>query len=125
MDVFITIKRNNSLTIFNYTFYLQVTKYEASWIGSLMPLAALVGGLIGGSLLEALGRKTTILLTSIPFMCSGLLVTFAQDVNMIYAGRAITGFCIGIVSLSLPVRNNIEYVIYKVEMHNRNSLLNA
>ena len=69
-----------------------------------MPLAALVGGLIGGSLLEALGRKTTILMTSIPFMCSGLLVTFAQDVNMIYAGRAITGFCIGVVSLSLPVR---------------------
>ena len=117
MDVFIlTIKRNNSLKIFNYTFYLQVTKYEASWIGSLMPLAALVGGLIGGSLLEALGRKTTILLTSIPFMCSGLLVTFAQDVNMIYAGRAITGFCIGIVSLSLPVRNDIAYVMYTVEM---------
>lgn len=30
-------------------------------------------------------------------------MTFAQDVGMIYAGRAITGFCIGIISLSLPV----------------------
>jgi len=30
-------------------------------------------------------------------------VSFAKDVNMIYAGRAITGFCIGIISLSLPV----------------------
>ena len=76
-----------------------------------MPLAALLGGLIGGSLLEALGRKTTILMTSIPFMCSGLLVTFAQDVNMIYAGRAITGFCIGIVSLSLPVRIYITFIM--------------
>ena len=31
------------------------------------------------------------------------MVTFAQDVYLIYAGRAITGFCIGIISLSLPV----------------------
>ena len=79
-----------------------------------MPLAALLGGLIGGSLLEALGRKTTILMTSIPFMCSGLLVTFAQDVNMIYAGRAITGFCIGVVSLSLPVRMYIASIMISV-----------
>ena len=68
-----------------------------------MPLAALAGGLVGGSFLEVLGRKTTILMTSIPFMGAGLLVTYAQDVNMIYVGRAISGFCIGIVSLSLPV----------------------
>ena len=39
----------------------------------------------------------------IPFMTAGLLVTFAQNVYTIYAGRVITGFCIGIVSLSLPV----------------------
>ena len=36
-------------------------------------------------------------------MTAGLLVTFAQNVYTIYAGRVITGFCIGIVSLSLPV----------------------
>ena len=40
---------------------------------------------------------------AIPFMTAGLLVTFAQNVYAIYAGRVITGFCIGIVSLSLPV----------------------
>ena len=82
---------------------LQVSSYEASWIGSLMPLAGLVGSLMGGPLLEALGRKTTILLTAVPFVVAGLLVTFAQDVYMIYAGRSLTGFCIGIVSLSMPV----------------------
>jgi len=81
----------------------KVSEFEASWIGSLMPLAGLVGSIIGGPLLEALGRKTTILLTAIPFVVAGLLVTFAQDVYMIYAGRSLTGFCIGIVSLSMPV----------------------
>ena len=37
------------------------------------------------------------------FPIAGLMVTFAKDVYLIYAGRAITGFCIGIISLSLPV----------------------
>ena len=35
----------------------------ASWIGSILPLAALVGGVAGGPLLEAFGRKITILAT--------------------------------------------------------------
>ena len=83
--------------------YIEVSKYQVSWIGSLMPFAALAGGLMGGSLLEFLGRKTTILCTAVPFIGAGLLVTYAQDVTLIYAGRTITGFCIGIVSLSLPV----------------------
>jgi len=41
---------------------------QASWIGSLLPLGALVGGIAGGSLVEILGRKTTILATSVPFI---------------------------------------------------------
>ena len=36
---------------------LKVSDSEASWIGSLMPLAALVGGLLGGLALHRLGRK--------------------------------------------------------------------
>ena len=36
---------------------LKVSDSDASWIGSLMPLAALVGGLLGGLALHRLGRK--------------------------------------------------------------------
>ena len=82
---------------------LQISAHEASWIGSLMPLAALAGGFVGGTLLEAFGRKTTILITAIPLLVAGLLVTFAQDVYTVYAGRGITGFSIGILSLATPV----------------------
>lgn len=41
---------------------------QGSWIGSLMPLAALIGGMAGGPLIESIGRKTTILATGIPFI---------------------------------------------------------
>ena len=37
----------------------------------MLPLAALVGGFVGGPLLEVLGRKTTIMTTAIPFMGAG------------------------------------------------------
>jgi facilitated trehalose transporter len=80
-----------------------VSEQAASWIGSLMPLAALVGGLVGGPLLESVGRKRTILLTAFPFMLASLLVAHATAVLALYVGRAVTGFCIGVISLSLPV----------------------
>ena len=37
----------------------------------MLPLTALLGGIIGGPLLEILGRKTTIMSTAIPFMGAG------------------------------------------------------
>ncbi len=54
-----------------------MTEQAASWIGSLMPMAALAGGVTGGPLLEAIGRKRTILATSIPFILASLIVTYA------------------------------------------------
>nr|CAD7580541.1 unnamed protein product [Timema californicum] len=74
-----------------------------SWIGSLMPLAALIGGICGGPLIEIVGRRTTILGTAIPFILSWLLIALANGVPMIYAGRTVAGFCVGIASLCLPV----------------------
>ncbi|VVC32843.1 Hypothetical protein CINCED_3A000285 [Cinara cedri] len=82
---------------------LSVSEEEGSWIGSLMPLAALIGGMAGGPLIESIGRKTTILATGIPFIISFVLIAMAVNVQMVMAGRAIAGFCVGIASLGLPV----------------------
>ncbi|XP_066907650.1 facilitated trehalose transporter Tret1 isoform X2 [Halyomorpha halys] len=82
---------------------LHITDAEASWIGSLMPLSALFGGIIGGPFIENMGRRTTIVLTAIPFISSFLLIYFAQHVAMIMAGRSLTGLGVGIASLALPV----------------------
>lgn len=81
----------------------EVTEQDASWVGGLMPLAGLAGGICGGPLIEYIGRRNTILGTSIPFIVSGLLIACAVDVGMVLAGRALGGFCVGIASLSLPV----------------------
>ncbi len=68
-----------------------------------MPLAGLAGGLSAGLLLEKLGRRMTFWLSPIPFMLGALLAALAIDVNMIYIGRAITGFFVGVISPTIPV----------------------
>lgn len=68
-----------------------------------MPLAGLAGGIAGGPFIELIGRKSTILATSVPFIISWLLIACAVNIGMVLAGRALSGFCVGIASLSLPV----------------------
>ena len=51
-----------------------------------MPLAGLVGGILGGPLIEYLGRKNTILATAIPFIVAWLMIACANAVWLILAG---------------------------------------
>lgn len=82
---------------------VKVTKVDESWIGSLMPLSALIGGMVGGPMIEVIGRKSTILTTAVPFLISFLTISFAPSVVVVMAGRSLSGFCVGICSLALPV----------------------
>lgn len=81
----------------------EVTKDMGMWIGSIMPLSALVGGMGGGPCIEYLGRRNTILGTAVPFIVAWLLIALASNIAMVLIGRALCGFCVGIASLSLPV----------------------
>ncbi|KAH8325211.1 hypothetical protein KR074_010489 [Drosophila pseudoananassae] len=81
----------------------EVTPQAASWVGGIMPLAGLAGGISGGPFIEYLGRRNTILATAVPFIVSSLLIACAVNVAMVLAGRFLAGFCVGIASLSLPV----------------------
>ncbi|XP_017020081.1 facilitated trehalose transporter Tret1 isoform X1 [Drosophila kikkawai] len=80
-----------------------VTPQAASWVGGIMPLAGLAGGIAGGPFIEYLGRRNTILATAVPFIVSWLLIACAVNIAMVLAGRFLAGFCVGIASLSLPV----------------------
>ncbi|XP_030029412.1 facilitated trehalose transporter Tret1 isoform X2 [Manduca sexta] len=82
---------------------ISVSKEQASWIGSLMPLAALAGGVIGGPLVDYMGRRMTILLIAPPFFIGWILIASARIVHMVLAGRALCGLCVGIGSLAFPV----------------------
>lgn len=68
-----------------------------------MPLFAMLGGFLGGPMIEYLGRKMTIVATSLLFVLSWLLIGLASSVWFLYAGRAVAGLSVGIASLALPV----------------------
>lgn len=68
-----------------------------------MPLAALAGGVIGGPLVDYIGRRRTILFTAPPFFVGWILIATATIVHLVLAGRAICGLCVGIGSLAFPV----------------------
>ena len=70
---------------------------------SLIAVGAIFGSPIGGWAIDRLGRKTAIVLCGVPLDLGWLLITYAQNHAMLYAGRLITGLGIGIVSLSVPV----------------------
>ncbi|CAH2050319.1 unnamed protein product, partial [Iphiclides podalirius] len=82
---------------------ISITEEQASWVGGLMPLAALAGGVIGGPLVDYIGRRKTILFTAVPFFVGWILIATAKIVDLVLAGRAICGLCVGVGSLAFPV----------------------
>lgn len=82
---------------------LEITNEEKTWVGGLMPLAALIGGIAGGPLIEYIGRKLTIMTVAVPFFIGWMLIATAYNVAMIFVGRVFCGVCVGIVSLAFPV----------------------
>ncbi|XP_072944082.1 facilitated trehalose transporter Tret1-like [Epargyreus clarus] len=82
---------------------ISVTEEQASWVGGLMPLAALAGGVLGGPLVDYMGRRRTILFTAVPFFIGWILIATAKIVHLVLTGRAICGLCVGVGSLAFPV----------------------
>ncbi|KAI5640517.1 major facilitator superfamily domain-containing protein [Phthorimaea operculella] len=83
--------------------HISVSEEEGSWVGGLMPLAALAGGIIGGPLVDYIGRRRTMLFTAPPFFMGWMFIATANIVHLVLLGRAICGLCVGIGSLAFPV----------------------
>ncbi|XP_022789889.1 solute carrier family 2, facilitated glucose transporter member 8-like, partial [Stylophora pistillata] len=76
---------------------------QASWFSSLVTIGAALGSAIGGWAIDKLGRKRTIMFCTVPLVLGWLLISYAKNVAMLYAGRIITGLGCGAVSLTVPV----------------------
>lgn len=76
---------------------------EYSWICGLMPLFALLGGLIGGQMIDYFGRKRSIICTNVLFMFAWVLCGLGYNIWMVYTARCLIGLSVGVASLALPV----------------------
>lgn len=71
-----------------------------------MTLGAAAGGLLGGWMVEKIGRKLSLMFCSLPFVFGFTIIIAAQNVWMLYAGRALTGLASGVTSLVVPVMSS-------------------
>ncbi|XP_066146024.1 facilitated trehalose transporter Tret1-2 homolog [Euwallacea fornicatus] len=71
----------------------------SSWIASIATLPMSAGCVVGGFLMEMIGRKMLHLLTCIPCLVGWLLIAFSgNSIELLLAGRFLTGMCVGILS---------------------------
>ncbi|CAG4939522.1 unnamed protein product [Parnassius apollo] len=91
------------ITQANSTDYeFEVSSSEGDWVSSLVNLGAAAVCFPIGLIMDALGRKKTMLCLVLPFTLGWLLITFASNVGMLMAGRFITGIAGGAFCVTAP-----------------------
>lgn len=70
---------------------------EKAWIGSLVAMGALIAPFIAGPLAGQIGRKLTLLGSSVFFVISWILLLVTSSVGLVLAARLIQGFGVGFV----------------------------
>lgn len=82
---------------------IRLDDVQASWFGSIVTLGAAAGGLLGGWMVEKIGRKLSLMFCSLPFVFGFTIIIAAQNVWMLYVGRVLTGVASGVTSLVVPL----------------------
>lgn len=80
-----------------------LTEDQCSWFSALLNLGAILGGPLAGFLVEKMGRKTTVMLTALPYVFGWLLIAASGHPYVIYIGRTLTGLGVGMTSLCVPL----------------------
>ncbi|XP_015924128.1 facilitated trehalose transporter Tret1 [Parasteatoda tepidariorum] len=79
-----------------------ITEDDITWMGSLTLLGGIPANALGGYFTHRYGRKTALMLTSILFTSSWLMIAYSSSVAWICAGRIISGFCTGLYVVAIP-----------------------
>ncbi|KAM6930776.1 solute carrier family 2, facilitated glucose transporter member 8 [Xenentodon cancila] len=82
---------------------LRLSDDQASWFGSIVTIGAALGGLLGGWMVEKIGRKLSLMFCALPFVFGFTVIIAAQNVWMLYVGRVLTGIASGVTSLVVPL----------------------
>ena len=81
----------------------EVTESEGSWIGSLLPLGALLGAPLGGYLSSRFGKKGAMFLDAGFFSLGYLVLAVAPATWILYIGRLVCGIATGVSCTTCPI----------------------
>ncbi|KAK0175161.1 hypothetical protein PV327_008936 [Microctonus hyperodae] len=97
---------------------VKATKFETSWIASIIVVASPIGSLLGGFLMEIVGRVRTLQIGSIPCIVGWILIALGTNVPMILFGRVLTG-----LATAMATSPAIVYITEVARPELRGSLL--
>ncbi|KAF4523968.1 hypothetical protein B566_EDAN013551 [Ephemera danica] len=90
--------RNENLTSFE-----PLTEAQGSWFASISSISTPIGCLLSGWMMERWGRRLSLLLLNLPGLAGWALITVANGLIPLYAGRLLTGLSLGMASASSNV----------------------
>ncbi|KAL2662618.1 hypothetical protein AAZV13_02G050900 [Glycine max] len=76
---------------------------QFSLFGSLSNVGAMVGATVSGQLAEYFGRKGSLIFAAVPNIFGWLAISIAKDTSLLFMGRLLEGFGVGIISYVVPV----------------------
>lgn len=82
---------------------LKVTNNEIAWIVNLMYVGVGIGSLIPFLLMDNIGRKGTLLVTTVPKIASWIFIGTSTSVPLMYVGRILAGIGCGITYAVMPM----------------------
>lgn len=88
---------------FNGEDSLNVTNDEIAWIVNSLYVGVGIGSLVPFVLMDNIGRKGTLLVTTIPKIMSWIFIGLATSVPIIYVGRILAGIGCGITYAVMPM----------------------
>lgn len=74
---------------------------------SLLNIGAMLGGPLGGWMIDFFGRKIALMLTALPFSAGWLMIGFGTVPGLLHAGRFFSGVGVGCASLIVPVSHEV------------------
>uniref|UniRef100_A0A1B6MCU6 Major facilitator superfamily (MFS) profile domain-containing protein n=1 Tax=Graphocephala atropunctata TaxID=36148 RepID=A0A1B6MCU6_9HEMI len=107
-----TSPTNGPLTT-NQEYGFPISNDEFAWLSSIMAVGALLAAPVVGWLVEATGRKNTMLLLVFPAVIGWAVIAWAESVAMFCIGRFISGLAGGGYTIVVPLYTN-EYSETKI-----------
>lgn len=82
--------------------WLKITEEEGSWIGSFLAIGGIVGPLLSSQLLDAIGRKWTLIVNAVLLLVGWGVLGMASCLKMILIGRLLCGISLGSTYMAVP-----------------------
>ena len=88
---------------FYEAFFHITSEMQRGWVMSAALLGCMMGALVAGTMSDYLGRKNTLILTSVLFIISALGTALSHLLGIFVFFRIMTGFAIGMASTVAPI----------------------